>query len=59
MGVAIALVSIPDRDSGEFQVEQMPRLIRELKVSIPDRDSGEFQVESARGSVGETQRFNP
>ena len=58
MGVAIALVSIPDRDSGEFQVEQMPRLIRELKVSIPDRDSGEFQV-SARDDGGTITSFNP
>ncbi|WP_446369349.1 hypothetical protein [Coleofasciculus sp. G3-WIS-01] len=36
-------VSIPDRDSGEFQGETIRKKQQTAVVSIPDRDSGEFQ----------------
>ena len=36
-------VSIPDRDSGEFQAFLSSSWVRWFAVSIPDRDSGEFQ----------------
>ncbi|PPT11347.1 Epoxyqueuosine (oQ) reductase QueG [Geitlerinema sp. FC II] len=39
------LVSIPQRDFGEFQLDVVVISILKLDVSIPQRDFGEFQLD--------------
>ena len=41
------VVSIPDRDSGEFKLSKYNIIILGNEVSIPDRDSGEFKQVAA------------